>query len=55
MEAAEEAFIINRYPIKEGLVPFRRQFESIRANLDFVGYHAAVQGVLLSAKSASSG
>jgi hypothetical protein len=34
MEATEEANIINSHPIKEGLVAFRRQFESSQVRLE---------------------
>lgn len=50
MEAAEEADIINNYPINEGLVAFRHQFGSSQARLGFAGSSRAAD--ILSAESA---
>ena len=41
MDATEEAEIINSHPIKEGLVDFRRQFESSRAIEDILSAESA--------------
>ncbi|KAM3064675.1 hypothetical protein ACMFMF_011836 [Clarireedia jacksonii] len=41
MDATEEAEIINSYPMKEGLVAFRRQFESSRAIEDILSAESA--------------
>ncbi|PQE09263.1 serine threonine- kinase Sgk2 protein [Rutstroemia sp. NJR-2017a BBW] len=52
MDATEEAEIINSHPIKEGLVAFRRQFESSQVRLSFVELSRAIEDIL-SAESAS--
>jgi hypothetical protein len=41
MDAIEEAEIINSHPIKEGLVAFRRQFESSRDIEDILSAESA--------------
>ncbi|APA16230.1 hypothetical protein sscle_16g110000 [Sclerotinia sclerotiorum 1980 UF-70] len=46
MDATEEAEIINSHPIKEGLVAFRRQFESSRAIEDILSAESASDLVL---------
>ncbi|PQE07985.1 hypothetical protein CJF30_00011335 [Rutstroemia sp. NJR-2017a BBW] len=52
MDAIEEPDIINSHPIKEGLVAFRRQFESSQVRLSFVELSRAIEDIL-SAESAS--
>jgi hypothetical protein len=52
MKATEDADIIHSYPIREGLVAFRRQFRFSQESLGFVGSSRAVENIL-SAESAS--